>query len=86
MALFDAHSKCARCHEEGLGTDDSVQNKDCEICNKLTVDQKKQFATPTYREQKEHQKKKSSHKSPKKTNKVRKSGTDFHQAQTTLRA
>ena len=53
MALFNAHSKCASCREKGLGTDDCVQNKDCEICNnKFTVDQKKQLATPTYRVQK----------------------------------
>ena len=31
MALFDAHSKCARCHEKGLGTDDCVQVSDLEF-------------------------------------------------------
>ena len=33
MALFDAHSKCAR----------------CTLCDNLSEDQKKQLATPTYR-------------------------------------
>ena len=60
VALIDAHSKCARCHEKGLGTDNCVQNKDCEICSTFTVEQKKQLATITYRACKEHQKKASS--------------------------
>ena len=60
MALFDSHSKCVRCHEKGLGTDPCVEKMDCEICYSFTSEQKEQLATPTYRTQKEHQKKASS--------------------------
>ena len=55
MALFDLHTKCARCREKGVGTDPCVEKKPCEICDGFTSEQKKQLATPTYR--KEHQKK-----------------------------
>ena len=54
MALFDAHSK------KGIGQDPCVQKKQCPICDNLSEDQKKQLATPTYRAQKELQKKASS--------------------------
>ena len=47
MALFHAHLNCTRCLEKGMGTDERVQNKDCELCNKFAIDQKKQLATPT---------------------------------------
>ena len=60
MALFDAHYKCSRCHEKGIGQDPCVQKKQCQICNNLSEDQKKQLATPTYRARKELQKKASS--------------------------
>ena len=50
MALFDARSKCVRYCEKGLGTDNCVQNNDCEICNTVTAERKKQLATTTYRE------------------------------------
>ena len=60
MALFDAHSKCARCHDKGIGQDPCVEKKPCQICDNLSEDQKKQLATPTYRTQKELQKKISS--------------------------
>ena len=33
IATFDQHSKCARCRDEGLGTDPCVLKKDCQICN-----------------------------------------------------
>ena len=60
MALFDTHSKCARCRDKGVGQDPCVEKKPCEICDNFTPDQKSQLATPTYRARKEHQKKISS--------------------------
>ena len=60
MALFDAHAKCARCREKGIGQDPCVEKKPCQICDNLSEDQKKQLATPTYRARKELQKKISS--------------------------
>ena len=60
MAPFDAHSKCARCREKGIGQDPCVERKPCQICDNLSEDQKKQLATPTYRTRKELQKKISS--------------------------
>ena len=60
MAPFDAHSKCARCREKGIGQDPCVEKKPCQICDNLSEDQKKQLATPTYRTRKELQKKISS--------------------------
>ena len=29
MALFDSHTKCARCRDKGLGQDACVEKKDC---------------------------------------------------------
>ena len=60
MALFDAHSKCARCREKGIGQYPYVERKQCQICDNFSEDQKKQLATPTYRARKELQKKASS--------------------------
>ena len=60
MALFSSHSKCARCHEKGSGSDSSVEKKPCEICDMFSSEQKKQLATPNYRIRKEHQQKKTS--------------------------
>ena len=60
MALFDAHSKYARCCDKGIGQDPCVEKKPCQICDNLSEDQKKQLATPTYRTRKELQKKISS--------------------------
>ena len=60
MALFDAHSKCTRCRDKGIGQDPCVEKKPCQICDNLSEDQKKQLATPTYRTRKELQKKISS--------------------------
>ena len=57
IALFDSHSKCARCRDKGLGQDPCVEKKPCKICDKFTPEQKSQLATPTYRARKEHQKK-----------------------------
>ena len=45
MALFDAHSKCVRCREKGIGQDPCVEKKPCQICDNLSEDQKKQLAT-----------------------------------------
>ena len=56
MALFDAHSKCARCREKGIGQDPCVEKKPCQICDNFSEDQKKHLATPTYRTRKELQK------------------------------
>ena len=56
MALFDAHSKSARCCEKGIGQDPCIEK----ICDNFSEDQKKQLATPTYRVRKEHPKKASS--------------------------
>ena len=53
MALFDTHTKCARCRDKGLGQDTCVEKKDCVICNNFTEDQKLQLATPTYRVRKD---------------------------------
>ena len=60
MALFDAHSKCARCREKGIGQDPCVEKKPFQICDNFSEDQKKQLATPTYRARKDLQKKASS--------------------------
>ena len=49
MALFDLHTKCARCHEKGIGDDDCVVKKPCSICEGFTEDRKSQLATPKYR-------------------------------------
>ena len=59
MALFDMHTKCARCREKGIGGDDCVLKKPCSICEKFTEDQKAQLATPKYRVRKESGQKKS---------------------------
>ena len=56
MALFDTHSKCARCRDKGVGQDPCVEKKSCEICEGFTPKQKLQLATPTYKARKEHQK------------------------------
>ena len=53
MALFDTHTKCARCRDKGIGQDACVEKKDCSICNNLTAEQKLQLATPTYRARKD---------------------------------
>ena len=56
MALFDTHTKCARCRDNWLGQDACVEKKDCTICNNFTAEQKLQLATSTYRARKELQK------------------------------
>ena len=38
MALFDMHTKCAHCREQGIGSDDCVLKKPCSICENLTED------------------------------------------------
>ena len=58
MALFDLHTKCARCREKGIGGDDCVAKKPCSICDSFTEAQKTQLATPKYRERKESGQKK----------------------------
>ena len=52
MALFDTHTKCARCRDKGLGQDACIEKKDCVICNNFTAERKLQLATPTYRPKK----------------------------------
>ena len=59
MALFDMHTKCARCREKGIGGDDCVLKKPCSICEGFTEDQKAQLATPKYRACKKSGQKKS---------------------------
>ena len=60
MALFDSHTKCACCHENGIGKDACVEKKPCTICDSFSEEQRRQLATPTYRVRKELQKKTSS--------------------------
>ena len=59
IALFDMHTKCARCCEKGIGGDDCVLKKPCSVCENLTEDQKAQLATPKYKVRKESGQKKS---------------------------
>ena len=59
MAMFDLHTKCARCREKGTGGDGCVLKKPCSICESLTEYQKAQLATPKYRARKESGQKKS---------------------------
>ena len=54
MAVFDSHSKCARCRDKGLGDDPCVLKKECVICNWFTLEQVLQLATLTYRDRKEN--------------------------------
>ena len=56
MANFDSHLYCARCREEGKGSDFYVKNpqsSDCQICNAFSDEQRQQLATPSYRLKKE---------------------------------
>ena len=56
MASFDGHQFCARCREKSKGKDTCVEKKDssdCVHCNALTVEQKAQRATPSYKIKKE---------------------------------
>ena len=48
-AVSDVQVKCERCQDNGIGTDPCVLNKDCEICDSLTAEQKIHFATATYK-------------------------------------
>ena len=48
MALFDLHTKCAKCREKVVGQDPCVEKKPCKICDFFTPEQK-QLATPTYK-------------------------------------
>ena len=55
MALFDGHTKCAHCHEKGVGSDACVEKKPCSICDGFSEEQKLQLSTPKYRVRKELQ-------------------------------
>ena len=57
MASFNSHSKCARCHDKGVGEDDCILKKDCAVCKEFTPEQITQLATPTYKERKSREKK-----------------------------
>ena len=57
MALFDSHTKYARCREKGIGKDACCEKKSCTICDSFSEEQRRQLATPTYRVRKELQKK-----------------------------
>ena len=50
MAIFDSHSRCARCRENGIGSDTCVLGQDYSA---LTPDQIKQLVTQTYELRKE---------------------------------
>ena len=50
MVSFDGHSKCARCHDKGVGEDDCFLKKGCAVCKGFTPEQVIQLSTPTYRE------------------------------------
>ena len=58
MAVFDLHTKCARCLEKGVGSDACVEKKPCVICDGFTEEHKTQLATPKYRVHKESGQKK----------------------------
>ena len=57
MALFDCHTKCARCREKGVSSDACVEKKPCSSCDGFSEEQKLQLSTPKYRVRKELQKK-----------------------------
>ena len=54
MAVVNQHSKCARCRDNGLGSDPCVLKTDCEFCTVLIIDQKSQVITPTYKARKDN--------------------------------
>ena len=58
MAIFDPHSRCARCRDKGLGQDPCVLKLQCELCDNLTPEQLLQLSTPTYKLRKEKSKSK----------------------------
>ena len=64
MAVFDGHLKCTRCRDKGIGDDPCVLKKDCSICKAFTPEQLKQLATPTYRDRKNREQKKTVAASP----------------------
>ena len=47
IASFDLHKHCARCRKKGIGDDDCVENRYCEICDGFSDIQKEMLATPT---------------------------------------
>ena len=53
MALFDQHSRCARCRDKGHGDDACVKKLPCEFCDLLSPEQVLQLSTPTYKLRKE---------------------------------
>ena len=53
MATFDQHSKCACCHDKGLGSDPCVLKTGCQYCKILTSDQKYHIIMSTYKARKE---------------------------------
>ena len=56
MTSFDGHLSCARCRDKGKGKDTCLEGKDsanCSHCNALTLEQKAQLATPSYKLKKE---------------------------------
>ena len=57
MALFDSHTKCARCREKGVGSDTCVEKKPCSSCDGFSEELKQQLSTPKYRVRRELQKK-----------------------------
>ena len=55
LALFDGHTRCARCREEGQqGSDPCVLHLDCSFCCALTPEQVQQLAIPMYQLRKEN--------------------------------
>ena len=53
MAAFDAHDKCARCRDKGIGEDPCVKDQPCGICDGFTEGQSESLATSSYRIRKE---------------------------------
>ena len=46
MATFDAHVKCARCHDQGFGQNPCVANNPCKMCAGLIQTQGDTLSTP----------------------------------------
>ena len=51
MAGFDLHSVCAHCRDKKKGSDPCIETPPapCRHCDALTVDQKAQLSTPSYK-------------------------------------
>ena len=61
MATFDLPTKCACCHDKGIGTDPCVSKNDCKYYKSLTSDQRWQLPTLSYKVRKSKNKEKEVH-------------------------